>query len=129
MASRNTVQQRIIAQQLKELGCHPTVDEVYRAVRQQLPSVSKATVYRTLNKLVNAGEATCVITGTGAERFDHRIDEHSHVVCIKCGKVEDVCDGVFEDGVDHGAAAKACGYEILGHDLVFEGVCPSCQRA
>lgn len=129
MASRNTVQQRIIAEQLEQLGNHPTVDEVYRAVRQQLPSVSKATVYRTLNKLVDAGDATCVVVGSGAERFDCRTDEHSHVVCIKCGKVEDVCDDAFDDGVDHGAAAKACGYKIFGHDLVFEGICPACQRA
>ena len=70
MASRNTVQQRIIAEQLQQLGSHPTADDVYRAVRQQLPSVSKATVYRTLNKLVAVGEATCVVAGTGAERFD-----------------------------------------------------------
>ena len=129
MASRNTVQQRVIAEQLEQLGSHPTADDVYRAVRQQLPSVSKATVYRTLNKLVAVGEATCVVAGTGAERFDYRTDKHSHVMCIKCGKVEDVCDGAFEDGVDRSAAAKACGYEIIGHDLVFEGICPACQQA
>lgn len=129
MASRNTVQQRVIAQQLMELGNHPTADEVYRAVRRQLPSVSKATVYRTLNKLVHSGEATCVIAGLGAERFDHRTDEHCHVVCMKCGTVQDVSEGVFNDGVDHADAAAACGYEIVGHDLVFEGICPACQRA
>lgn len=128
MASRNTVQQKIIAQQLRELGNHPTADEVYQAVRRQLPSVSKATVYRTLNKLVDAGQATCVIAGTGAERFDYRTDEHCHVACIECGKVEDVCAGAFDDGVNRKAVAAACGYEILGHNLVFDGICPACQQ-
>lgn len=129
MASRNTVQQRAIAQQLVELGNHPTADEVYRAVRQQLPSVGKATVYRTLNKLVDSGEVRCIKAGIGAERFDHRTDEHCHVVCVRCGVVQDVSEGAFDDGVDRAAASAACGYSILGHDLVFEGICPACQRA
>ena len=128
MASRNTVQHRVIAEQLRQLGDHPTADEVYQAVKQQLPSISKATVYRTLNKLVDSGEATCVVAGSGADRFDHRTDAHSHVTCTVCGKVEDVCMGAFADGVNHEMAAVACGYKILDHDLVFKGICPECQR-
>lgn len=128
MASRNTVQQRIIAEQLRRLGNHPTADEVYRAVAQQRSSISKATVYRALNKMVEAGEAVRVVVGTGAERFDHRADPHCHVSCVVCGKVEDVCADAFPDGVDHELAAAASGYEILSHDLVFEGVCPACQQ-
>lgn len=129
MASRNTVQQRIIADQLGQLNNHPTADEVYRAVKLRLPSISKATVYRTLNKMVDAGSAMRVVAGSGAERFDHRFEPHSHVHCVVCGAVDDVCEGAFPDGVDHEAAAAASGYEILGHGLVFEGVCPACQRS
>lgn len=129
MASRNTVQQQIIADQLRQLGSHPTVDEVYRSVVSVRPSISKATVYRTLNKMVDMGAAVRVIAGSGAERFDHRTDPHCHVMCVKCGKVEDVSDGAFVDGVDHAAAAEVSGYEVIGHELVFEGVCPACQRA
>ena len=129
MALRNTIQQRIIAEQLERLGDHPTADEVYRAVTCVRPSIGKATVYRTLNKMVEAGDATRVIAGPGAERFDHRTDPHCHVSCIVCGKVEDVCAGPFADGVDHDAAAAASGYKIMGHGLVFEGICPACQQA
>ncbi|HAM15560.1 MAG TPA: transcriptional repressor [Eggerthellaceae bacterium] len=129
MTTRNTVQQRIIAQQLRALGNHPTVEEVYRAVERELPSISKATVYRTLNKMVDAGNAMRVVVGSGAERFDHRAEHHSHVSCVVCGKVEDVCADAFSDGVDHEAAAAASGYQILGHDLVFAGVCPACRQS
>lgn len=129
MTSRNTVQQRIIAEQLKLLGNHPTADEVYRAVAQQRPSASKATVYRTLKKMVEAGKAVRVVVGTGAERFDHRADPHYHVSCVVCGKVEDVCADVLPGGVDLESAAAASGYEILDHDVVFAGVCPACRQA
>ena len=128
MRTRNTVQQRIIAEQLALLGNHPTVDEVYRAVSCERPTVSKATVYRALNKMADAGEVTRVNAGAGPERFDHRTDAHCHVRCVACGRVDDVSAGAFHDGVDQGAAANASGYEILGHELVFEGICPACQR-
>lgn len=129
MASRSTAQQRIIAEQLGGLDNHPTADDVYRSVALRRPSISKATVYRTLNKMVATGDAVRVVVGVGAERFDHRTDQHCHVTCVKCGRVEDLCAGPFADGVSHEEAAAVSGYEVLRHDLVFEGICPACQQA
>ena len=129
MATRNTVQQKIIAEQLEQLGNHPTVDEVHRAVSMQRSNISKATVYRTLNKLADSGHATRVIVGNGAERFDHRADHHYHVTCAVCGRVDDVEAYAFPGSEAQETASGASGYLITGHDLQFVGICPACQRA
>ena len=58
MAQRNTVQQKIIAGQLAKLhGSHPTADEVYQSMKDEYPSISRATVYRNLNKMSDNGQA------------------------------------------------------------------------
>lgn len=129
MQTRNTVQQRIVSDQLRQLGNHPTVDEVYRAVHVQRPSISKATVYRILNKMAHTGDALCVLVAGDAERFDHRTDPHYHVVCTVCGRVDDIEVPPSLGDLDSEAALGASGYVITGHSLFFDGVCPSCQKA
>ena len=126
MSPRNTVQKRVISEQLHALGNHPTVDEVYGAVRKLLPSISKATVYRVLNGLAETGDALRVPVAGSAERFDHRVDPHFHVVCEICGHVEDVEETVLV-GIDWDAVQSASGYRITGHELQFSGVCPECM--
>ena len=90
MASRNTVQRTIIAEELRRLANHPTADDVYDAVHAEHPSIGKATVYRTLGKLADEGEIGRVRINNGADRFDHRSFEHYHVRCTCCGRVDDV---------------------------------------
>ena len=126
MATRNTVQQRIIGEHLRALGNHPTVDEVYGAVRAERPSISKATVYRVLHKMADAGDALRVPVVGGAERFDHRVDSHSHVVCMRCGHVADVEPSTI-GCIDVEAVQAASNYASIGYELQFRGVCPDCQ--
>ena len=125
MPTRNTVQKRVISEQLRALGDHPTVDEVYGAVLKQRPSISKATVYRVLNGMAETGDALRVPVAGGAERFDHRVDPHFHVICKVCGHVEDVEETVLGD-IDWDAVQGASGYTFTGHDLQFCGICPAC---
>ena len=125
MPTRNTVQKRMISEQLHALGDHPTVDEVYEAVRELRPTISKATVYRVLRQMADSGDALCVPIVNGAERFDHRADPHFHVVCEVCGLVEDVEESAF-GGVDWDAVQGVNGYTVTGHELQLRGVCPEC---
>ena len=91
MAQRNTVQQKIIAGQLAKLhGSHPTADEVYQSMKDEYPSISRATVYRNLNKMSDNGQALKVRVSSGADHFDDTLRPHYHVVCAKCGRVDDV---------------------------------------
>lgn len=127
MATRQTVQRAIILDEVLRLANHPTADQVYDAVHAEHPNISKATVYRTLNKLSEEDEIARVKINNGADHFDHQTYAHYHVRCSICGRVDDV---VIEPlaGIDD-AAANASGYRIEGHTLQFDGVCPACQRA
>ncbi len=129
MARRNTVQQKAVASQLTKLhGSHPTADEVYAAVSAEFPTVSKATVYRVLNRMAEEGTALKVNVSDGPDRFDDTLKAHYHVLCVECGRVDDVEIDPALASLDLDAAAKAEGYTITGHDLLFRGVCPSCKK-
>ena len=127
MPARNTMQRSIIEDELRRLANHPTADEVYEAVHAEHPSIGKATVYRTLNLLSDEGEIGRVRINNGADRFDHQAFAHYHVRCVACGRVDDVMIELLGEGVNE-AAAEASGYQILGHTLQFDGVCPACRE-
>ena len=63
----------------------------------------------------------------GADHFDHQVFDHYHVRCVRCGRVDDVgvpnLVGLEEE------AARTSGYQICGHTLQFDGVCPACQKS
>ena len=126
MATRNTVQRSIIEGTLRSLANHPSADEVYEAVHAKHPTISKATVYRTLGRLADEGVIGRVRINNGADRFDHQTFAHYHVRCIRCGRVDDVVVPVLDERVER-MAERASGYAICGHTLQFDGVCPACQ--
>ena len=127
MTSRNTIQRSIIEDELRRHANHPTADDVYEGVHAGHPSISRATVYRTLNRLADEGTIGRVRINNGADRFDHRSFAHYHVRCTVCGRVDDVMIPLVE-GIDE-RAERATGYRVCGHTLQFDGVCPACQRS
>ncbi len=129
MPRRNTVQQNAVAAQLKKLhGAHPTADEVHAAVSAEYPTISKATVYRVLNRMAEGGTALKVNVSDGPDRFDDTLKAHYHILCTRCGRVDDVEVDPALASFDLDAAAKADGYTITGHDLLFRGVCSKCKK-
>lgn len=126
MATRNTVQRSIIEGELRRPANHPTADEVFEAVHAEHPTISRATVYRTLNRLAEDGSIGRVRINNGADRFDHQTFAHYHVRCTVCGRVDDVLIPELRGAEE--AAASASGYRICGHTLQFDGVCPACQQ-
>jgi Fur family peroxide stress response transcriptional regulator len=67
---------------------HPTVAEVYDAVRSQFPTIGLATVYNTLRSLTERGYVRELPFGD-ATRFDVNVDPHTNLVCTRCGRIED----------------------------------------
>lgn len=121
---RNTIQKKLVLDAVGRLACHPTADEVYAEIVRAHPTVSKATVYRNLGSLSEDGRLRHIRMPDGADRFDHRLDEHRHIVCIRC---KSICDVPVMDAASlDEAAARSTGYAGVSHDIVFYGVCPAC---
>ncbi len=118
------MQKQIVKQKLAELGNHPTADEVTARVQEEYPTISRATVYRVLNKLADSGEAMRVRINNGSDHFDHQVFPHYHVHCSRCGKVADVEMPIEEM---EKFLQDTSGYLILGYTLQFDGICPKCQ--
>ena len=112
-------------EELTNMACHPTADEVYQRVRTKIKNISLGTVYRNLEVLSSEGVIQIVENAGSNMRFDHNIDKHYHVRCINCGKVGDVF--INENSLIDRIAEIRSAYKILDHNLEFTGFCQACQ--
>ncbi len=124
MTERNTVQKQIVKDTLISMGSHPTADEVADMVRESYPDISRATVYRVLNKLSENGEALKIPINNGADHYDHQTFPHYHVHCSICGKTADVELPYINDL--EGDIKDPKGFKITGYSLQFDGICSEC---
>jgi Fur family ferric uptake transcriptional regulator len=122
---RMTKQRRVILETLRRSKVHPTADEVYAKVREELPRISLGTVYRNLQILEEMGEVKVIAVGGNQRRFDGTVENHYHVRCLQCGRVADM--SIEPNGALEKAAQKASDFEITGHHLEFVGMCPGCR--
>jgi Fur family ferric uptake transcriptional regulator len=122
---RNTRQRQMVAATVRTRRDHPSAEQVYQDVRGQDPKISLGTVYRNLNLLVDNNEVRHVKM-LGVDRFDWRVEPHYHIVCRGCGDVSDA-PIEYHSHIDR-QLAEQTGYEISQHSVVFEGLCPDCQR-
>ncbi len=121
---RVTEQRRIILEELKKVNSHPTANEIYDMVRKRLPKISLGTVYRNLEILSEAGMIQKLELAGTQKRFDGTVENHSHVRCLGCGRVEDISVDPIP-GID--VLKGQSEYKILWHRLEFMGLCPQCQ--
>jgi Fur family ferric uptake transcriptional regulator len=118
---------RVILEELAQLATHPTADQVYEIVRRRMPHASLGSVYRNLNVLCDSGMIRRANVADPQARFDPKTDDHYHVRCIRCGRMDDV--DLAPDRRLEAAVRRASAYEITGHRLEFTGVCPQCRNA
>lgn len=126
MAKRNTIQRQLVIAAVRTLANHPTAEEVYNCIVTEYPDISKGTVYRNLNSLVETGLLNKVAVPSGADRFDHILTRHYHIECTNCGAFSNVDTDYLED-IDL-KIANSTKYEMDNHDIVFRGICPQCQE-
>ena len=121
---RVTPQRLAIHQTLRELDRHASADDVLEAVSGRLPNVSLPTIYAGLDALEEAGLVRRVAAGRGAALYDARAVDHHHMVCRRCGAVEDL-DASVELARVMGAASKR-GFAPDDAEVVVHGLCARC---
>jgi Fur family peroxide stress response transcriptional regulator len=123
-----TAQRRVVFDALLARHDHPTAESLYDDVRVRLPEVHRATVYRTLDRLVSLGLATRVHRVGLAARFDPNVERHDHAVCVRCGAMEDV-DSAPAGAAPLDAALVGRGFEVLGRSVQVQVLCPACRAS
>ena len=121
-----TTQRIAIYQYLKNTHEHPGADTIYEALRPSYPSLSLATVYKTLDSLHKAGMITELHTGGDSFRYDYDTSPHPHLQCEKCGAVLDMDPKITEHLLEDAKAYTDC--EIFHERVYFYGLCPSCKH-
>lgn len=124
---RLTPQRLAVVRILATSLAHPSAEQIYTELRQEFPTLSLATVYKTAHLLKEMGELTELAMKDGSSRFDgNKPYPHPHVICAHCKTVIDV----DADPLDALASevARQTGYRIFSHRLDFFGLCPECQH-
>ena len=117
----------VFAEVMRRHG-HFTAEELAKICAEKKPSVSRATVYRALHELLEAGVVRETAFGDKHHHFEHVYDEkpHHHAQCVRCHAFIEFPDR-HEDKIYHPVLEKQ-GFKILGHEMHFYGVCRECQR-
>ena len=103
---------------------HRTAEEIYDLARERMPSLARGTVYRNLGLLVQEGQIRKLEMPDAPARYDRERRPHPHLVCQKCGKVEDL---VMPDDMLR-PFSLSLGEEITGYDLKLYHICPACRK-
>lgn len=121
---RFTEQRAAVYRYLRQTDSHPTADDVFTAVRADIPDISLATVYKALETLVGCDLATKLTYGDGSARYDGRTDPHPHARCLDCGRVLDVPGRLDASMLDR--LGTVDGFAVEGYRLELVGRCSHC---
>ncbi|MDD3168683.1 MAG: Fur family transcriptional regulator [Eubacteriales bacterium] len=100
---------------------HPTADQIHTGLRKEIPTLSKTTVYSTLNALADAGVVRVIHIEGNETRYDIRAEDHGHFKCESCGTIYD-----FTADIDSLATGDLKNFDIKDRNLYYKGTCPTC---
>ncbi len=124
---RYTNQRQAVWDELKSTDAHRDAEEIYMALRQDNISVSRATVYRTIDVLVKYKLINKIDIGDGRSRYEHanNIEHHDHLICTNCGKILEF----FDESVEELQCdiAKKYGFKLDYHIHQLFGLCKACK--
>ena len=101
---------------------HPTVDEIYQGLVQELPTLSKTTVYNTLKLFCEHNLVKPVTINSSESRYEMYHEPHSHFQCNSCGEITDI------PYIKPTYSIKELdGYIVTEDEVHLTGICPSCQ--
>lgn len=124
---RITPQRIAILEVLANSHDHPSVESVYQELRDKYPTMSLATVYKTIKLLKQEGEVLELEFSEHGNRYDGKKPyPHPHLICTECGKIIDP-EQLDMEKITNKMMAET-GFKIVTHRLDFYGICPDCQK-
>jgi Fur family transcriptional regulator, stress-responsive regulator len=123
---RATSQRLVIHRLLRERNRHLTAEELLAEASSRLPGISLPTVYSTLELFEELGVVRRVNDGGGRLLWDTRGEDHHHLVCRRCGRVEDIDTPLDLDAARR--SARGAGFAPDRAEVVVSGLCASCAR-
>jgi Fur family peroxide stress response transcriptional regulator len=123
---RYSKQRETILTALKNNPLHPTADCLYALLKKDNPLLSLGTVYRNLNRLADEGLIKKIKGLDNKEHFDHNTFEHCHIICDKCGRVEDIMMApLISKNLKR--LREATDFDIETCELILRGTCKYCK--
>jgi len=121
---RKSAQREKIYEVIRASKAHPTAQEVYARLKNEMPSLSLGNVYRNIAILLEEGRIQGGEFGSGIIRYDAVTGSHYHFVCERCGTVSDFA----MPAQNHitAAARRYSPHRLAGHTIRFYGVCADC---
>lgn len=124
---RATSQRLVMHRLLRERNRHLSAEELLDEARSRLPGISLPTVYSTLELFEDLGIVRRVNDGGGRLLWDTRGDDHHHLVCRRCGRVEDIDASLDLESARR--SAKRVGFAPDHAEVVVSGLCASCSAS
>jgi Fur family peroxide stress response transcriptional regulator len=122
----NVTPQRIaIYRALLESEEHPTPEMLFYAVSREMPSLSLATIYKTLDALASIGLVRSVAVDTDKRRYDANDAPHHHLVCSSCGKIRDYYSDEFDALLP---PRRVQGFAPQTVSVNITGICGNCRQ-
>jgi len=118
-----TPQRVAIVDELYKHG-HMNIDELYKNLLEKFPSISLATIYKNINAMVDKIFLNEVKIPETKSVYELAKEEHSHLVCQSCGKIEDI---VLDTTLLQNSLKGVSNFKVESTELVFSGVCQNCQ--
>ena len=118
---RLTHQRLKVLEYLTNTSNHPSVEEIYRDLKQEVPSLSKTTIYNTLNYLTDLGLINVLAIDDNEAHFDAVTEAHGHFKCDVCRKIYD-----FDIDVASHRSKDLDDFRINEKIVYFKGICPGC---
>jgi len=124
---RMTPQRMALVRMIAASDGHPSANQLYEQVKSEYPTMSPATVYKTLNLFKEMGEVFEIDLKENSRYDGNKPHPHPHVICINCEKVIDSSDEPVSDLLE--TIESDSGYKIVRHQIIFYGYCPDCQAS
>ena len=118
-----SVQRTAVMDYLLKNRTHPTIDEIYSALSPSMPTLSKTTVYNTLNLFLEKGAVQQLVIDEKNARYDIDMSLHAHFICKQCGKVHDI----FNLKPELCEKPENTGFSIQNVEISYSGICNSCK--